>query len=228
MTTIVLDANVHECTQGAPIPLGLIAPSSSYEGVNLRGPVLEQIVAFDAGQYRHARRAMFDALPIAGPRMPMLSFVLYVEDMRLHWLADPTEPVVWRAIGAWNKLGAVSIALSREETHTFRIPLPEKLGGPVNLLRHLCNQPANDTFVTQAIEMFEHGLLNSYDHPDAPSLTHKGACLLHTRRVDQALKRLGYEIVQSEDESGIPIYRACKQGVPASTCTPDVAIPTLH
>ncbi|AOK45937.1 hypothetical protein WT60_03060 [Burkholderia sp. MSMB617WGS] len=80
---------------------------------------------------------MFDAFVIGGPQMPMLLFALCIEDALLNWLADPSEPEVWRAIDTWNRQGAVPVALSREDTHTFVIPLLEKLGGPVNHLRRL-------------------------------------------------------------------------------------------
>jgi hypothetical protein len=79
---------------------------------------------------------------------------------------------VWPgAIGAAR--APFSVALSREETRTFVFPLMEKLGGPVDLLRRLGNQPATDRFVTQAIEVCEQGMLDSYDHPYAPPPAHR-------------------------------------------------------
>jgi len=206
--------NIGEQTQAlSSIPLGLMAMASNYRGASsiLQGVVLEQMVEFDPSQYVQARRAAFDVVAIVGPKMPMLSFVLYIEDARLHWLADPTEPSVWSAIDAWNRQGAVSVALSREETHTFIIPLRGKLGKEINHLRKLCGHDARDTFVSQAIEMFDLGILNGFDHPNAPSLTHKGWCLLHTRNVDKALKRLGYEIAYPANGSKAPIFCARRE-----------------
>lgn len=178
------------------IPLGLILPAAEYSGVKLRGhgPVLEHAVEFDPRHYVDARRSFFDVWVIGGPRMPMLLFVLQIEDARLSWLADPTEPAVWRALDAWQRDGAVTIALSREETHMFVIPLRSIIDENVNLLRSLNNVPASGVFVEQAIEVFGMGLLDGYEHPELPPATHLSACLLHTAGVARILERLGYRI----------------------------------
>lgn len=223
-------ANIYQLAQDSSIRLGLIASASEYSGTSprLKGPVLEQMVEFDPSQYANARRATFDAFVIGGPQMPMLLFALCIEDALLNWLADPTEPEVWQAIDIWNRQGAVPVALSREETHTFVIPLLQKLGGPVNLLRHLSNQPAADTFATQAIEVCKQGMLDNYDHPYAPPAAHRNSCVLHTRRVDRALKRLGYEIAYPSSESGVTFFHARRTAVSASYADAERAIRALH
>ncbi|MFM0348983.1 hypothetical protein [Paraburkholderia sp. RL17-347-BIC-D] len=96
--------------QDSLIPLGIIAPASEYRGADARlgGPVLEQMVEFDPGQYVNARRAAFDTFVMVGPLMPMIVFSPRLEDALLNWLADPTEPDVWKAIGTWNKHGVLA------------------------------------------------------------------------------------------------------------------------
>ena len=185
------------------VQLGILAPASSYGSVGSRltGMVLEQLVEFDPGRYLNARRAAFDVLVVNGPKMPMLSFVLYIEDARMLWLADPSEPAVWHAIDTWYRHGSVPVALTREETHTFRIPLRGKLAAHVRQLEKLCNQKIGDAFALQAIEMFELGILDNFDHPNAPPSTYKSSCVLHTRKLDQAFKRLGYEVTRVTDDS---------------------------
>lgn len=223
-------ANIYQPAQGFSIRLGLIASASEYNGASprLKGPVLEQMVEFDPSRYANARRAVFDAFVIGGPQMPMLLFALCIEDALLNWLADPSEPEVWRAIDTWNRQGAVPVALSREDTHTFVIPLLEKLGGPVNHLRRLSNRPATDAFVTQAIEVCAQGMLDGYDHPYAPPAAQRNSCLLHTRRVDRALKQLGYEIAYPSNESGGTSFLARRTTVSASYADAERAIRTVH
>lgn len=194
---VKLDMNIDEQGRAiSSVKLGLLAPANSYGSVGSRltGMVLEQLVEFDPGRYLNARRAAFDVLVVNGPKMPMLSFVLYIEDARMHWLADPSEPAVWQAIDTWYRHGAVSVALTREETHTFRVPLRGELAAHVRQLQKLCNQKIGDAVALQAIEMFELGLLENLDHPNAPPMMYKSSCVLHTRRLDQAFKRLGYEV----------------------------------
>jgi hypothetical protein len=222
--------NSNQPAQSSFIRLGLIASASEYSGASprLKGPVLEQMVEFDPSQYSNARRAVFDAFVIGGPQMPMLLFALCIEDALLNWLADPTEPEVWQAIDIWNRQGGVPVALSREDTHTFVIPLREKLGGPVNQLRRLSNLPATNTFVTQAIELCKQGTLDGYDHPYAPPAAHRNSCVLHTRRVDRALKRLGYEIAYPTSESGITFFHARKTEISAVYADAQRAIRTVH
>ena len=191
------------------LPLGIISPASRYKEVTLRGPVLEQMVSFDPTRYVRERRAFFDAIPVSGPQMPMVAFVLHLGDARLNWLADPTEPGVWNAIEHWNRNRVVPIALSREETHTFNIPLRHKLGGaPLNGLRHLINKPASDILAMQAVEMFEMDVLDAHEHPNAPPSSNRHSCLLHTAKVASALVDLGYVTVRPQSTSDTDGYYA--------------------
>jgi hypothetical protein len=177
------------------IPLGIIAPASQYANVSsrLRAPVLEQMVSFDPMRYAHERQAFFDAIPMGGPKMPMVALVLHLGDARLNWLADPAEPALWKAIEHWNRNRAVPIALSREETHTYVVPLRHKLGGPLDALRRLTNNPVSDVFAEQAIDVFELNVLDAHEHPSAPASVYRHSCLLHTAKVASALKQFGYE-----------------------------------
>ncbi|CAG4886936.1 hypothetical protein [Paraburkholderia saeva] len=224
------DSSIYQPAQDSSIRLGLIASASEYSGTSprLKGPVLEQMVEFDPGKYAKARRAVFDAFVIGGPQMPMILFALCIEDVLLNWLADPTEPEVWRAIDTWNRQGAVPVALSRGDTHTFVIPLLEKLGDPVNQLRRLNNKPATDAFVTQAIEVCKLGMLDGYEHPYAPAPAHRNSCVLHTRRVDRALKRLGYEIAYPSSGSGATVFHARRTELSAVPADARRAIRTVH
>lgn len=193
------------------VPLGIMLPASQYEHVSLRGPVLEQMVSFNPTRYVQERLAFFDVIPVIGPKMPMLAFVLHLGDARLHWLADPTEPGVWDAIEQWNKNRVVSIALSREESHTFNVPLRHKLGGgPVEPLRRLRNKSVSDIVAMQAIEMFEMDVLDAHEHPNAPPSVYRHSCLLHTAKVAAALVRLGYLTVRPESTIDTDGYYAHK------------------
>lgn len=179
------------------IPLGIIAPASEYKQASsrLRGPVLEQIVSFDPTRYIAEQHAVFDAIPMGGPKMPMVAFTLHLGDARLNWLANPAEPEVWNAIDHWSKNRAVPIALSREETHTFIIPLRHRLVGLLDSLRQFKNKPVTKTFTKQAIEVFELDVLDSHEHPAALPSRYRHSCLLHTAKVAAALQQMGYETV---------------------------------
>jgi hypothetical protein len=209
---------VRHAGQDSPVPLGIIAPASEYRGADarLRGPVLEQMVEFDTSQYANARRSAFDTFVMVGPLVPMIVFSLRLEDALLNWLADPTEPDVWKAIDTWNKHGVLSVALSRGDTHTFVIPLINKISGKnIDMLRRLNNQPAADRFATQAIEVSSQGILDGYDHPDAPKAVNISSCVLHTRRFDRMLKRMGYEVDTPMNASGFTSLVARRGAVSA-------------
>ncbi|KAK45773.1 hypothetical protein BG58_15985 [Caballeronia jiangsuensis] len=189
------------------IPLGIIAPASEYKQANsrLRGPVLEQVVSFDPARYIGETHAVFDAIPMGGPKMPMVAFVLHLGDARLNWLANPAEPEVWNAIDYWSRQRAVAIALSREETHTFIIPLQHKLVGLLDSLRQFKNKPVTKIFAKQAIEVFDLDVLDSHEHPAALPSRYRHSCLLHTAKVASALQQMGYETVlpqQTSDTDG--------------------------
>ncbi|TXC81026.1 hypothetical protein [Paraburkholderia azotifigens] len=204
------------------IPLGMMLPASQYKLPNLRGPVLEQMVSFNPKRYVRESRAVFNAFPAIGPEMPMVHFVLHLGDARLSWLADPTEPGVWDAMAQWNKNGVVSIALSREETHMFTIPLRHKLGeAPLDALRRLNNKPASHIFATQAIEMFELDVIDANEDPKAPPSTYRHSCLLHTAKVAWVLNRRGYVTVQPRATSDTDGFYA--EVPPATSHSPKTA-----
>jgi hypothetical protein len=199
--------NVKKFNVFSRIPLGVIMPASEYQpaGSGLRGPVLEQIVAFDPTRYIGETHAVFDAIPMGGPKMPMVAFVLHLGDARLNWLANPAEPEVWNAIDHWTRNRAVPIALSREETHTFMIPLRHKLVGLLDSLRQFKNKPVTKIFTKQAIEVFDLDVLDSHEHPAALPSRYRHSCLLHTAKVASSLKQMGYETVfpqQTSDTDG--------------------------
>ncbi|MEW9585257.1 hypothetical protein [Paraburkholderia sp. DGU8] len=208
------------------IPLGIIAPASQYPHVSsrLRGPVLEQMVSFDPTRYVRERRASFDVVPMSGPKMPMMAFALHLGDARLNWLADPAEPGLWDAIEQWDRNRAVPIALSREETHTFVIPLRHKLGGPLDALRQLRSKPVSDIFAVQAIEVFELDVLDAHEHPRAPASVYRHSCLLHTAKVASALKQFGYVNVTPQltsDTDGYYAYKPSSTAISTKTTVED-------
>jgi hypothetical protein len=194
------------------IPLGTIAPASKYTNVSsrLRAPVLEQMVSFDPMRYANERQAFFDVIPMSGPRMPMVSLVLHLGDARLNWLADPAEPDLWKAIEHWNRIRAIPIALSREETDTYLIPLRHKLGGSLGAFRCLIKNPVSEVFARQAIEVFELNVLDAHENLSAPASVYRHSCLLHTAKVASALKRFGYKTAiprSTSDTDGFYAYK---------------------
>ncbi|PZR48599.1 hypothetical protein [Paraburkholderia fungorum] len=217
---------VNEKTEISCIPLGLVLPTTEYPDVKLKvhGPVLEHAVKFDPRRYIGARRSFFDVWVIGGPRMPMLLFVLQLDDARLSWLADPTEPAVWRALDAWRRDGAVPVALSRDETHMFVIPFRPTLDENVNLLRRLNNVPASGVFVEQAIEVFHAGMLDRYEHPQLPPAKHTSACLLHTAGVAKVLERQGYKVELVTKAPRLRASRSTQRGAAVDTAAVSGAV----
>jgi hypothetical protein len=71
-------------------------------------------------------------------------------------------------------------------------------------------------------------MLDGYDHPYAPPAAQRNSCVLHTRRVDRALKQLGYEIAYPSNESGVTSFLARSPAVSASYADAERAIRTVH
>lgn len=173
------------------IPLGVISPASEYRDSRIKGIVLEQVVKFDPLSYTKARRAIFDVCLVSTTTEPLLMFLLQIEDARLIWLANPTEPAVWSAVDNWKAKGSVSVALSNTTTHHFAIPYRYRVDESVLALRRN-KQLAADLLTVDAIALLAAGAFDNYEIPGLPTPTHFAACLVHTLGVDETLKRLGY------------------------------------
>lgn len=186
--------NIIQLNPSSQVPLGLLLPAAEYGPADprFRGSVLEQSIDFDPLSCTNARRSRFATLVIDGPRTPMLLFVIQLGDAILSWLADPADSAVRNAIDSWNTNGSVSVALSREKTHLFVIPVTQKMNR-TTLLRSVKPVQSSDIFTCQAIEAFSSGAVNEVIAAHFSAGSKSSACLIHTEGVDLALARQGYQ-----------------------------------
>ncbi|MGF6634151.1 hypothetical protein [Paraburkholderia sp. MM6662-R1] len=180
--------------QNFDVPLGLLLPAAEYGSPNprFRGFVLEQPVEFDPLSCANARRSRFATLVIDGSRTPMLLFVIQLADAILSWLADPADSAVSSAINSWNTDGSASVALSRENTHLFVIPLTRRIDKAA-LLRPVKPVQSSAIFCDQAIEALSSGAVGEAITSNFPLSTKSTYCMIHTEGVATALARQGYQ-----------------------------------
>ncbi|WP_109479693.1 hypothetical protein [Paraburkholderia sp. C35] len=199
-------------SQPSSIPLGLMMPASEHKGAHarVRGMVLEQMVNFDPLSYVNARRSVFDVFLVGTTGEPLLMFFLQLEDARLVWLANPAEPTVWAALDTWRANGSVSIALSKgsSNTHLFVIPFRQPLDASILALRRSNRLNASQLTIDSIALLITHGIHN-FEMPGLPVPASSTACLLHTPKVDQVLKRLGYS---PEWDAAACAFHACFVG----------------
>jgi hypothetical protein len=158
------------------------------ELARMRGDELMKHMTKDgAGCFGLGRFQVDDCVP--------LTMRLQVGTLQIYWLADASDPEVWKTIDAWKKGGVAGFALVQERNAAF---FPWEIAGPQNdveQFRGECGKEKAWEFMQAAVRLIESSIVQRTATTDIPGvrLGHVLVNILMTNRLAEVAKRQSLE-----------------------------------
>jgi hypothetical protein len=125
----------------------------------------------------------------------LLTMRLQVGTLQIYWLADASDPEVWKTIDAWKKGGMAGFALVQERNAAF---FPWEIKGPQNgveQFRGECGKGKAWEFMQASVKLIESGIVERTATTDIPGvrLEHVLVNILMTDRLAKVVKKQSLE-----------------------------------
>ncbi|CAN7673198.1 hypothetical protein LJR034_005420 [Caballeronia sp. LjRoot34] len=127
----------------------------------------------------------------------LLTMRLQVGTLQIYWLADASDPEVWKTIDSWKKGGKAGFALIQDKGAAF---IPWDISGPQNgveQFRGECGKQKANQFVRAATTLAGSGRVHHQATTDIPGvpLEHVLVSVLMTDRLTEVVKKNSIELL---------------------------------